>query len=90
MLTAHKVVNLSWICAVCGSLVKVPSDSATYWACIRGHELTICPATIAVALGIAVEAKYDYLIRFDHPTISFDAIVSEISDGRRRSWSGKL
>ena len=79
MLTARKAVNLCWVCAVCTSLVKVPGELATYRDCVRGHDLTISLATIAAALGIAAEVDYDYPGCSDHPTVSFNAIISEIS-----------
>ena len=89
MLTTRKAVNLGWVRIVCTSLVKLPGESATYRACVRGQELVISPATFAAALGIAVEVDYDYSIRSDHPAASFDAIIFEILGERRRSWSGK-
>ena len=89
MLTAHKAINPGWVRNVCASLVKVPSESSTYRAYVRGHELTISLATIVAALGIIVEAGYDYLIRSDHHTVSFSATVIELSGCQQRSWSGE-
>ena len=66
MLTAPKTVNLGWVRAVCASLVKVPDESMTYRACVRGNELTISPSTIVAALSITAKMDYDYLFHSNH------------------------
>ena len=66
VLTACKAVNPGWVRAVCASLVKVLDGSTTYRACVRGHNLTISSATIAVALGVTIEVDYEYPLRSDH------------------------
>ena len=68
-MTARKAVNLGWVHTVCASLVKVLGELATYRACVRGHEPTISPATIAAALGIVAEVDYDYPV---HSVVSFN------------------
>ena len=85
VLTTCKAVNPGLVRAVCANLVKVQGELVTNRACIKGHELTIRPATITTTLGITVEADYDYPLRPDHLVVSFYTIVSEIS--RRRRWS---
>ena len=82
VLTARKAVNPGWVCTVCASLVKVPGESATYRACVRGRELIPSPSTVSNALGIAPETDYDYPVRSDHHAVSFDTIVTTISGGR--------
>ena len=42
VLTTRKIVNPGWICTVYANLVKVPSKSTSYQACICGH----CPQTV--------------------------------------------
>ena len=89
MLTARKAINPGWVRMVYASLVKAPGEAVTYRACVRGRGLLISPTTIAAALEIAPEEDYDYPVRSDHPTVSYDTIVTTISRGVRWSWSGK-
>ena len=77
-----QAVNPGWVCAVCATLVKIPGEAVTCRACVQGRELIASPTTIAAALGIGPEEDYDYPIRSDHAAVSYETIVTTISDGR--------
>ena len=60
-----------------------------YRVYVKGCELTISLPTITTTLNITLEVDYEYPVRSDHLVISLDGIVSELFDGRWRTWSGE-
>ena len=47
-LTQPKVVNVGWVREVCATLIKDDTAPYTYFACLRGQELEISPATVEI------------------------------------------
>ena len=59
-LTARKRVNIVWVKEVCATLVPDSARPLTFYAYVRGREITLSPITVSAALGLPPVPDHTY------------------------------
>ena len=60
MLTAWKRVNITWVREAYATLVPDSAHPRTFYAYVRGREITLSPITVSAALGLPPVPDYTY------------------------------